>query len=402
MHDIHIIESDNNSKLNIFFIILFFLIIVPSSFHPIINSISLYVLIPSLFLYSVIIDFRLILYYKPIIFLLLIYCWSFLTIISSKDLNISLREIKQITGVLLLCCIFIRFCLINPKYIIIIYLFYILKFFTAFYYAYQNNLFLTGERLNSEEINANTFGYYGFNSIVSSFFLWQNFQNQIKVKFIIRFSLFVLFLSSVFCSVVACFYAASRAGIILTLLMASFLVLLRYLYPFSVKKIYTLILILILSIILFLTLKSYFETSLLKERFQIETMKDESRYLLFVKGIEVGCQNPIFGVGPGNFILYNNDLQFSHSTFTELFANNGIVSLFLFIALLKYFYNKNKLIYARGNIYRRIALYFFAFLILFIVYNLFYTFHLELFLMGFFYIVLATMENILVNEINSN
>jgi|WetSurMetagenome_2_1015567.scaffolds.fasta_scaffold16426_4 O-antigen ligase len=394
MEDLQFTTEKANPKVSILVVIMFFVIFVPSSFHQIINSISLYLFIPVLFVYSVIKYPKLIIIYKPLTYLLLLFCWSLITSIKSTDLDLTIREIRQLLGVFMLCYIFVFYCFTNPKYIYIFYLLYILKFFTIFYFALNNGLQVADVRFDIEELNANMFGYFGFFSIVSAFFLWQSGQ----YKLLNSMFLFVLFALCLFLSVISCFIAASRAGIAISVLAAVSLLIIYIFNTSSKKAIWGIVMLIILGAILVPVLSSYYEGSVLESRFQIEDLQNESRYHLIMRAVEVGCQNPLFGVGPGNYELYSGNMQFSHSTYTELFANNGVIALLLFISILYSFLKKNMSLYSSGQHLRKNAMYFFCFILLYILYNLFYGFHLSLFLMGFFFVVLAHLEISLEQE----
>jgi hypothetical protein len=226
MEDLQQTTTQTSKGLSLFVLILFFIIFVPSTFNKAVTSVSLYALIPALFLYSVTTNPKFILSYKPIIYLLLLYFWSLITMIGAADIALSLRQIRQITGVFFLCCIFIRFCFVNPKYIYVFYLLYIVRFIYIFYYAYTHDLFQPAERFNIDEINSNEFGYFGFFSIVSAFFLWQSVQHNLLKIFLV-----VIFVLCLALSVMSCFYAASRAGIAFSLFIAVFLI-----FIFFIKK----------------------------------------------------------------------------------------------------------------------------------------------------------------------
>lgn len=380
--------------VSILAVILFFIIFVPTAFSLDINKVSLYLLIPILFLYSVTKNPKLIINYKPIFYLLILYFWSLITIIMSVDMALSLRQIRQITGVFLLCYIIIRFCFVNPKYIYIFYLLYIIRFIYIFYYAQQHDLFVPTERFNIDELNANEFGYFGFFSIISAFTIWQSVKNNLLKLF-----LFLFFVLCLALSVIACFYAASRAGMIMSILTAAFLVFIHYFYPLSKKTFYGSILLIIIAMTVVPIMTYYYHGSILETRFQIESLEDESRYGLMLLALEAGFKNPIFGVGPGNFILYSGVYAgFSHCSYTELLANNGLVALGLFISILYYFYNKNRKLYSLGNNSRKNAMFFYGFIFFYCLYNFFYVFYLNLFMMGFLYLGLAHLETSISTE----
>ena len=49
--------------------------------------------------------------------------------------------------------------------------------------------------------------------------------------------------------------------------------------------------------------------------------------------IDVGLEHPLTGVGPGNFVLFNPYMAFSHCTYTEQFACSGFPGLILYVML---------------------------------------------------------------------
>lgn len=311
----------------------------------------------------------------------------------SVDMNLSIGEIKQLVGVFLLCYIFVHFCFTSTKYIYIFYVLYILKLLVIFYYSYNHGLMETVERFNLKELNANMFGYFGFFAIISAFFLWQSDKHILSIRIL----LFSLFFVTVSLSILSCFYAASRAGIVITSITSICLLILYYFYPFSKKSFSGILLFILISITLVPILLHNYEGSIMQERMQMNSLDDEPRIYLAMKAIDIGFNNPLFGVGPGNFILYSG-FGFSHSTYTELLANNGIVALFIFISIFYYFLKKNRQYYLMGKSYRKRALYFYLFIFLYSVYNLFYGFHIQLFMMGFFYLVLIHLEKSISRE----
>jgi O-antigen ligase len=57
----------------------------------------------------------------------------------------------------------------------------------------------------------------------------------------------------------------------------------------------------------------------------------EARKALLKKSIMVALAHPIFGVGPGGFILVDKGWVVAHNTYTELAAESGILALILFL-----------------------------------------------------------------------
>lgn len=59
----------------------------------------------------------------------------------------------------------------------------------------------------------------------------------------------------------------------------------------------------------------------------------EAREELLRRSITLALQNPIFGVGPGNFPVLSGNWHVAHNSYTELAAEAGFPALFLFLLL---------------------------------------------------------------------
>lgn len=57
------------------------------------------------------------------------------------------------------------------------------------------------------------------------------------------------------------------------------------------------------------------------------------RRQLFWRSLAVTAQHPLFGVGPGNFVIVSGVWRVAHNSFTELSAEGGLPALILFILL---------------------------------------------------------------------
>lgn len=384
-----------DSKVNSFVLLALLFIFLPSVVLKGLNIFSLYVITPALFLYAFIKNPRLVFDYKPLTYFTILFLWFLLTMVKSADTTLSFTELKKVLGVFLLCYIFIYFGLENIAYIHFIYFLYIVKFFVVFIYGINHGLEeATNERFSMDELNANYYGYYGFFTVISAFFIWQGLKHIRRLKNLLP----PLYIIAIFGSVMACFYAASRAGIAISLTIAASFILIYYFYPFSKRYFWGIMLIIIVVMILVPVLNHYYQNSFLQKRMVIEDIKEESRYELISRAIQVGLQNPIFGVGPGNFIRLNDQKAFSHCSYTELFANNGIIGLLIYLIILKYFYKRNWQLYQMSQDGRKQSFYFYSFILLFTLYNFFYVFYTSLFLLAFFFLVLVHVEQSINHE----
>jgi len=294
-------------------------------------------------------------------------------------------EMKQMAGVIMFTFILIHFSWRDSRFIYYFYVLYIIKFLYIFFYAYQNGLFqvdLSSERFELQELNANVFGYFGFFAIISSFMLMTfTLKRQKRFYYILFFIIFCLV-------IVAGVLAASRATLIISAISFVLLLLVRYFYPLSIRSVFPLCFI-ILSIVISVTyLNSTLQNSLIKSRFDA---KEDSRYDLLSKAIEVGKENPILGVGSGNFVLYNPDRQFSHNSFAELWATSGGISLIVFILILGDILRAIKA-YNKLSKNKKIMLYFVVVWLTYCVYNLFYVFYINFFMLDFLFLIRVHLE----------
>ncbi len=60
----------------------------------------------------------------------------------------------------------------------------------------------------------------------------------------------------------------------------------------------------------------------------------EAREELLKASVKIALQNPIFGVGPGNFVVVAGQWRVAHNTYTEIAAEAGFPAIFLFLWVL--------------------------------------------------------------------
>lgn len=377
-------------KLNIFFTICFIVMFVISVVSTQANKISLYLIIPLLFIYSFTKNPRLILKFKPLFIFLLLIIWSGITTLKSINLNASLNELWLLTSVFVLSYIIVSFSSQNVKYLHLFYLLFIIRYFALLYKGYMigiTSVNVDSERFSDIELNANMFGYFGYFAIWSSFFIWRfsfkNFQFTSKNRL-----LFLLIIMTSIAALAGSFYAASRGGIIMALITLGLCFSFTYLFPFSKNTIVGLIILAAVFFIFVPIGMQYYKGSFLEYRFNALDIQEQSRFKLLQMAFQVGSNNPVFGVGPGNFLFYTPTKHYSHSTYFEVFANNGIIGLLIFLYLfVSYFKMNKKLFQTDDKNEKRAAWYFIVFLITFGAYNIFYVFHTSLFLMAFFFLI---------------
>ncbi len=378
--------------------ILLFVVFIPSSFNHDINIVSLNVIIPLLFFYSI--------YKSPYLFgkfrafrlFIILFGWMLLSGIVATDTDLYLNEIKKILECIMFIFVLIRFSRSNFRYIYYFYILYIVKFIYIFYYAYQNGLFtvdVSSERFNLDDLNANVFGYFGFFALVGSFLLITYTQKLQKTFYnILFFAIFVLVIT-------AGILAASRATLLISIVAFGLLMIIKYLYPITLRSLIPIILIALSAIFVSKYLDSTLQNSFVKGRFDT---KEDSRFDLLFRAFDVGKDNLILGVGSGNFVLYNQTRQFSHNSFAELWANNGVIALILFILILAEPLKRiREYLRLGGN--KKNSLYFLIIWASYCVYNFFYVFYINFFMLAFIFLIMMHLEylkTVRVSQIKKN
>jgi hypothetical protein len=370
-----------------FFMILLFIVFVPSSFDKDINAVSLYAIIPFLFIYSLFQSVSLFTKFRFYRLFIFLFFWILFSGIVAADKDLYWAEIKAILGVVMFSFVLIHFCWKNYRYIYFFYFLYIVKFLYIFLYAYQNGLFavdLNSERFGLDELNSNVFGYFGFFALIGAFLLATHTQKfQKKFYTFLFYFIFILV-------VTAGILAASRGTLVVAIIAFTLLLIIRYLYPISLRSVFPLMLIAISAIAIIVYLDNNFQNSLILARFDV---KEDSRYSLLLTAFQLGSENPIFGVGAGNFVLYNPEKVFTHNSFAELWATNGAVALILFILILtEVFKNINRYTKLGGD--KKISYYFMIIWGTYCIYNFFYVFYINLFMLGFLFLIRIHLEHL--------
>ena len=243
------------------------------------------------------------------------------------------------------------------------------------------------DRLNDEKLNANTVAYYTFFVTFAIYELGNSFliKNRVIAN-IFR----LLFLAMYGVSFTVAILTGSRQMLIIQIPLLVLLTFIRYIEGASLKR--KLLFVLIAAVACVASIdpitKSY-DNSYLKVRSETKA-KDDVRALLLQDAIKVGCQHPIMGVGPGNYVRYSFNRHFSHCTYTELFANTGVIGALIYVSLLLMFITSQ---WKRFWKYRDKT--YLVFLVCGLIYlfdNFFYVFYVDLWLIGFFILLASHSE----------
>lgn len=372
---------------------LYFAALVP--FYGNLNRIALFVLLPFAFLltfltYNPIYSGRIVIssnqYFKT---LLILYIWIVFTGLFASDLSLAFRQYRQLLGCYLVCYLLSSHYKNQKDPSAFLYMTYVLLYIAVFYYAINNIMEIIDigdERVNDSKLNANEFAYFTFCFTYSIFILAEIIKNRY-----LNIALRIAFILTIPLSFYVAIISASRQILVIQFPLIVFLLYYRYLRNATRLRRFIFI---ILSVGVILLSWNYVESvysgSFLKQRAEIQLDKD-ARPKLMMDAIRVGIKHPIFGVGPGNYILYSYRGQFSHCSFTELFANNGFPGVMIYIYLLISFcVNQIK----RYRIYKNnMFLYFFAFGLVFFIAQLFYVYYIAQWLIGFFVLVTSHSES---------
>ncbi len=347
------------------------------------NLIALYIAMPLAFLLSFLKRGRLVINrYQGL--LLAIYVWDLISALWAKYPDSASMELHRILGAVVL--IFIMAANGGDarltKYL---YITYIILYIGCWYYSINHSLILLDQlnernRLNDEKLNANTMAYYTF-YITLCVFLLSNLLSSGLWKRILR----IAFLGMIPLSLFVALATASRQVLIIQIPFIALLLFERY-FQNAKAKIKTLFIVASVAfcIILLPIALDVYNDSYLAVR-AARSIQDDSRWLLLKDAMKVGSAHFPFGVGAGNYINYSYNRHFSHCSFTELFANNGIVGLLLYCYLLHY-YIKRQWKYYKQTRDRKFVV-FLIFGIIFTFDQIFYVFYTDLWLIAFFVLV---------------
>lgn len=319
-----------------------------------------------------------------------LYLWDFFSILWAQYPDTANRELHRILGAILLVYVMsangdeenLR------KYL---YFVFIILYVGAWYYSINNSLIVMEQssdqdRLNDEKLNANTMAYYTFYATMSIFFLADLFSSRLA-----KISCNILFLGMIPLSFFVALATASRQVLIIQIPLMSLLIYERYIRESKKisKWLFAIAFISIFIAIMPEALELY-DNSYLAERASND-IREDSRWLLLNDAVKVGFEHFPFGVGIGNYINYSFNSHFSHCSFTELFANNGVVGLFLYCYLLWY-YLHNQWKYYKNTKDRKFIV-FLIFGIIFIIDQIFYVFYTDLWLISFFVLIATHSES---------
>ena len=387
-------------NLIINFMVIFCTIII--SFLPTYGTFATNFLIPLCFVYFIF--FRLnsfLAFFNKSKFLKLYLIFIFIAIstyFTSPYPNEVLITNKRMLIVLIFSLVLYSYSIFSEKNIMTVYKSFFICFIILIIYMslnfidFDNSLILNF----SGDFDRNSVGYYVFIGLFSWYMISDNLFRSKKFVFII--SLILLFIS-----IYLCVISASRGALITLLLF----VIMNYWYffygvrnPIGFAIATTII---ILSTNLFLD-SNFFTSSYSYDRFLSISEFDSPREFHFFKAIEIGLDNPIFGVGSGGYSRVPKIIEygsFSHSSYSESFANYGFIGLTIFIYFIYSTFNQCRLLLKKSSKrYKRNLERIIIFLICFFIYNFFYVCYLTSEFLGILFVVIAHIETIKYKILN--
>lgn len=344
-----------------------------------INKVALYIVLPFIFCISFMSQ-KSLLTNKYMNILLLLFVWILLSVLWATSLPHAIIQVNQILGSFILCYIFSVHGK-KEKVLVWLYVSFLILLLGDWHYAYHNMLSVIDlgvDRLDDQKLNANTFAYHTFYATFSSFILGEL---NISWRRIMR----IIFLLMIPLSFFTAIFTASRQVLIIQIPLILILVYCRYFKSQSVKtKFITLLIVIISFIVYFPKAMTIYSDSKLKERNEIN-LREDGRTLLLKDAIMIGNQHFPLGVGANNFVVYSYNKGFSHNSYLELYVNEGIVGVALYVYLMLLFLRTQWRRFKRSK--DLMYFYFFVAGFFFAVDGLFYVFYPHLWSIGFFILV---------------
>ena len=376
-------------KLRFVLVILFLYLAAFGQFNY--NQIALYVFWPLVLVFTGI-NIKSIYNKEYCVYYIRLWLFFILSWILAINETFAFAEIKMMLGVLLAV---VTFYTLGNKYKNIPWMYgsFIVFYIGMIYYIYRNDLLADfdyqTQRLDAENLNANFFGYYTF-YLTFSVFIMRDIITVNRIKKIFEWLFFLM----VPLSAIIALLTASRQILIVQIPIISLLLLVRYNDKNKRRNLFFALLLLIFVWIAFgHRIENIFDNSMLNQRAQMDTGED-ARTVHLIRAIQIGCENLIFGVGPGCYKHFSGG-TFSHCSYTELFANYGLCAALFYIWMLFHFVKTQ---WNRYKIYNdKVFLSFCTFGVIFIIDNMFYVFYTGMWLMAFFFLVVIHSEHYYLN-----
>ena len=350
------------------------------------NKVGLYIALPIAFLMSTLSNkgFRLNVYEK---ILYALFTWDCLAYFWADNKELASIELHALLGAFLLSYVV---SIQGRKLSHAPYLYFVwaLLYISAWNYAAHHILvFMTdnNDRLNDENLNANTLAYYTFYFS----FLCYVLSEIVKQKMIQRFWTIVFWVMLPLSFVVA-LLTASRQVLVIQLPLYAMLIYIRFIKGVSVKhKILFCIIVIICLIAASGLIEDAYNDSFLKQRAE-RSITEDSRFALIGNAIEVGIENFPLGIGSANFQGVSYHGEIAHNSYLEAFADMGIIGMLLYTSLMFVYTFRQWRRYRQSN--DKMYFIFFTFGLIYTLDGFFFVFYNAIWLISYFMFVAAHSE----------
>lgn len=373
-----------------------FVIAVTFALHALdLGQVGTIVVIPLGFMYFFMMRFsriKKILTLKPVSWYLIFFLFGTLSILYSIDADAAIATQKKMLIVFLFTVAVFSFALNSIKTVKAIYIANVIVLFLLIGYVLRLGIDTeSGERIEESVLNANSYGYYVFTGLFSLFILYSSRRNyKQKVLYMI-----LTILGSIFSFWLILASASRGASIIISLLIIGNIFIITSVSKKGMfrKLIVSVILVIGVFYLAVFVSDNYLKDSYLLKRFNDLEERETPRQFHARKAIEIGSDNPLIGVGAGNYAIVPKAIEqgsFSHNTFTEVFANFGLVGVFMYLTMLFALAIKiRKNLKTNNNRIRVINYQILLFFLVFVIYNTLYVVYLSNIFMHFLFVIYA-------------
>ena len=373
-----------------------FVIAVTFALHALnLGQVGTLVVIPLGFMYFFLIKIsriKMILSMKPLLWYIIFFMFASVSILYSIDQGEAIETQKKMLIVLLFTIAVFSYALNSIKTVKVIYIANAIVLFILIFYVIRLGVDTESqERIEESVFNANTYGYYVFTGLFSLFLLYSCRRTyKGKIIYIILISL-----GSIFSSWLVLASASRGASIIISLLIIGnvFIITSASKKGMLRKVIISIVLIIGLFYLASYVTQEYLKDSYLLQRFNNLEERETPRQFHARKAFEIGSENPILGVGAGNYAIIPKAVEqgsFSHNTFTEIFANFGLTGLVMYLIMLLLPLAKIRKNLKTNNKKTRVLNYqILLFFFTFVIYSTLYVVYLTNIFMHFFFVIYA-------------
>lgn len=317
---------------------------------------------------------------------LLILLHSVLSVFNYIDYDLLIQGYSGLAGAVIAAYIALA---LNKKhnYYIYFHIGYIIGILILIYIMYIEKDFTFANFASSSKdrdrflLNANSYSYYSFFANFSLFYLHQRYRNALITTLLVILPTLFLIIG---------FVTQSRSALLL--IVASNICYWFFIHKVESKNILIrparFLMVVGAFYIAATQFVAIYEESNIKDRVESSVAKKDSREVLIEECLDAFYENPIFGVGLGQIRYYNSARQFSHNSYIEILAEQGIVGgilLFFFFAIPV----RNAWSIWKKDSGNRIVKINLLFLVMFYIYNNFYPFYKFSFATLYFFMVIS-------------